>query len=177
MLKQAQSPNCTGDARNWTPILNRYREPDQVRGVLEVLITAVPFVLLWALMWASLGLSYWLTLIIAVPAAGLLGRLFMIQPDSGHRPLFRRRWANDWLGRAIGVVTLTPYDYWRRSHAIHHASSGNLERRGIGDIHTLTVREYLGLPRWRRLGYRLYRHPAVMFGIGPAFLFLVQHRL
>lgn len=112
-----------------------------------------------------------------MPAAGFLVRVFMIQHDCGHGAFFRRRWANDWLGRVIGVVTLTPYDHWRHSHAMHHASSGNLERRGIGDIDTLTVREYLGLSRWRRLGYRLYRHPVVMFGIGPTFLFLVQHRL
>ncbi len=145
--------------------------------MLEVLITAVPFVLLWILMWASLGVSYWLSLFIAVPAAGFLVRLFMIQHDCGHGAFFRRRSANDWVGRAIGVVTLTPYDHWRRSHAIHHASSGNLERRGIGDIDTLTVCEYLGLSRWQRLRYRLYRHPVVMFGIGPAYLFLVKNRL
>ena len=116
------------------------------------------------------------SLSLAVPAAGFLVRLFMIQHDCGHGSFFRRRWANDWTGRAIGVLTLTPYGYWRRSHAVHHASSGNLDRRGIGDITTLTVREYLACPRWRRLAYRLYRHPLVMFGIGPAYLFLVQQR-
>jgi omega-6 fatty acid desaturase (delta-12 desaturase) len=84
---------------------------------------------------------------------------------------------NDWVGRALGVLTLTPYDFWRRSHAIHHASSGNLERRGIGDIETWTVREYLASPWWRQLGYRMYRNPIVMFGLGPAYLFIVQHRL
>jgi acyl-lipid omega-6 desaturase (Delta-12 desaturase) len=177
VLKQPQSPNSTSDARDWTRILHRYREPDHVRSMLEVLITAVPFVLLWILMWASLGVSYWLSLVIAVPAAGFLVRLFMIQHDCGHGAFFRHRRANDWVGRAISVVTLTPYDHWRRSHAIHHASSGNLEQRGIGDIDTLTVREYLGLSRWLRLRYRLYRHPIVMFGIGPAYLFLVRHRL
>jgi acyl-lipid omega-6 desaturase (Delta-12 desaturase) len=176
-LKHAQSPINTGNARDWAPILRRYREPNHARSVLEVFVTAVPFVLLWILMWASLGLSYWLSLIIAVPAAGFLVRLFMIQHDCGHGAFFRHRWANDWLGRAIGVVTVTPYDQWRRSHAMHHASSGNLERRGIGDIDTLTVREYLGSTRWGRLRYRLYRHPLVMFGIGPAYLFLVEHRL
>jgi omega-6 fatty acid desaturase (delta-12 desaturase) len=101
----------------------------------------------------------------------------MIQHDCGHGAFFRHRLLNDWTGRAIGVLTLTPYDAWRRTHNIHHATSGNLERRGIGDITTLTVREYLALPRWRRLGYRLYRHPLVMFGIGPAYLFFLQHRL
>ena len=175
-MKQTQ-PARIEDARDWTPLLHRYREPDHLRSMLEILITAVPFIVLWVLMWASLSLSYWLSLVIAVPAAGFLVRLFMIQHDCGHGTFFRHRWVNNWLGRAIGVLTLTPYDHWRRSHAIHHASSGNLERRGIGDINTLTVREYLRLSRWRRLGYRLYRNPIVMFGIGPAFLFLVQHRL
>ena len=128
-------------------------------------------------MWAALELGYLLTLILAVPAAGFLVRLFMIQHDCGHGALFRNRSTNDWVGRVIGTLTLTPYDFWRRTHNIHHASSGNLQQRGIGDIETLTVREYLALPRWRRLRYRLYRHPFVMFGLGPAYLFLVQHRL
>jgi omega-6 fatty acid desaturase (delta-12 desaturase) len=124
-----------------------------------------------------LPFGYWLTLIIAVAAAGFLVRLFMIQHDCGHGAFFRKRAANDWIGRVIGVLTLTPYDVWRRSHAIHHASSGNLDQRGVGDIETLTVREYRALPRWRRLAYRVYRHPIVLFVIGPAFLFLLQHRL
>lgn len=128
-------------------------------------------------MWATLGLGYWITLLLAVPAAGFLVRLFMIQHDCGHGTLFRKRSTNDWVGRVIGPLTLTPYDFWRRSHNIHHASSGNLDLRGIGDIETLTVREYLALPRWQRLRYRLYRHPLVMFGLGPAYLFLLQHRL
>ncbi len=112
-----------------------------------------------------------------MPAAGFLVRLFMIQHDCGHGTFFRHRLANDWVGRAIGVLTLTPYDFWRRTHAIHHASSGHLERRGIGDITTLTVSEYLARSRWGRLGYRIYRHPLVMFGLGPAYLFVLQHRL
>src|SRR6476619_1174883 len=177
ILEQTQSPNSIREAHGWTPILHRYREPNHVRSALEVLITAVPFVLLWTLTWLSLSLSYWLTLFIAVPAAGLLVRLFMIQHDCGHGAFFRHRSANDWVGRAIGVVTLTPYDHWRRSHARHHASSGNLDRRGVGDIDTLTVREFLLRPRWRQIVYRLYRNPIVMFGVGPTFLFILQQRL
>jgi omega-6 fatty acid desaturase (delta-12 desaturase) len=107
----------------------------------------------------------------------MLVRLFMLQHDCGHGSFFRTRAVNDWVGRIIGTVTLTPYDAWRRSHNAHHASSGNLDERGFGDIDTLTVREYLALPRWRRLRYRAYRHPLVMFGFGPAYLFLVRHRL
>ena len=125
------------EARGWTQILSRYRQPSDGRGIVEIAITVVPLVVLWALAWFALKQGYWLSLLITVPAAGFLVRLFMIQHDCGHGAFFRRRWANDWLGRDIGVVTLTPYDHWRRSHAIHHASSGNLERRGIGDIDTL----------------------------------------
>lgn len=114
---------------------------------------------------------------LAVPAAGLLVRLFMIQHDCGHGAFFRHRLANDWVGRILGILTLTPYDAWRRSHAVHHATSGNLDRRGIGDVDTLTVGEYLSRARLGRLSYRLYRHPLVMFGVGPAYLFVAQHRL
>jgi omega-6 fatty acid desaturase (delta-12 desaturase) len=161
----------------WTRILARYREPSRSRSVTELVITVVPLVLLWIAMWATLDLGYWFCLLLAVPAAGLLVRLFMIQHDCGHGAFFHHRLANDWVGRVIGVLTMTPYDSWRRTHAIHHATSGNLDRRGIGDIDTLTVREYLALSRWGRLRYRLYRHPIVMFGLGPAYLFLLQHRL
>src|SRR6202167_2538172 len=176
---QERYPNipATRDPRAWAPILARYREPNSIRSTVELAITAVPFVLLWILMWAALGTSYWLDLLLAVPAAGFLVRLFMIQHDCGHGAFFRQRRVNDWVGRVIGVITLTPYDFWRRTHGIHHATSGNLDRRGIGDVDTLTVREYLALSRLRRLAYRLYRHPVVMFGIGPAYLFIVRHRL
>jgi len=121
--------------------------------------------------------SFWLALPLALAAAGFLVRLFMIQHDCGHGALFTRRPANDWAGRALGVFTLTPYDVWRSSHNQHHAGSGNLDHRGIGDITTLTVREYQALSRWKRFKYRAYRHPLVMFGIGPVFLFVVQHRV
>ena len=168
---------CPSDARGWTQILARYRIPNLVRSIVELAITAGPLVLLWFLMWASLDLGYWLCLLLAVPAAGFLVRLFMIQHDCGHGAFFRHRLANDWVGRLIGVMTLTPYDFWRRTHAIHHSTSGNLDRRGTGDIDTLTVHEYLARSRWGRLRYRVYRHPIIMFGIGPAYLFIVQHRL
>jgi omega-6 fatty acid desaturase (delta-12 desaturase) len=167
----------SSEARGWTQILARYRMPNLVRSIVELAITAGPLVLLWWLMWATLDLGYWLCLLLAVPAAGFLVRLFMIQHDCGHGAFFRHRLANDWVGRLIGVLTLTPYDFWRRTHAMHHSTSGNLDRRGMGDIDTLTVREYLARSRWGRLRYRIYRHPLVMFGIGPAYLFVVQHRL
>ncbi|MBI5260548.1 MAG: fatty acid desaturase [Bradyrhizobium sp.] len=166
------------DARRWTRILRSYCTPNQVRSVVELAITVLPLVTLWTAAWFTFSLGYsWASLLIAIPAAGFLVRLFMIQHDCGHGTFFAHRQANDWVGRIIGVLTLTPYDYWRRSHAIHHATCGNLDRRGIGDIDTLTVREYQALSRWGRLKYRLYRHPLIIFGIGPAYLFLLQHRL
>jgi acyl-lipid omega-6 desaturase (Delta-12 desaturase) len=175
--QNAQLVTWPSEARGWTQILARYRSPRSARSIIELVITAGPFVLLWLLMWVSLDLGYWVGLLLAVPAAGFLVRLFMIQHDCGHGAFFHHRGVNDWVGRAIGVFTLTPYDFWRRTHAVHHATSGNLDRRGTGDIDTLTVNEYLALSRWRRLGYRIYRHPITMFGVGPAFLFIIQHRL
>jgi omega-6 fatty acid desaturase (delta-12 desaturase) len=167
----------TISARDWASILSSYREPDPGRSVFELAVTAGGFALVWLAMWATLGVGYWLTLLIAVPAAGFLVRLFLIQHDCGHGTLFRNRRTNDWVGRVIGTLTLTPYDFWRHSHNIHHAGSGNLDHRGLGDIDTLTVREYLALSRLGRLRYRIYRHPLVLFGIGPAYLFLLQFRL
>jgi len=137
----------------------------------------VPFLAFWALALLCLRYGYWLSLIVAVPAACFLVRLFMIQHDCGHCSFFRRARANHWVGRAIGVLTLTPYDSWRRTHAIHHASSGNLDRRGTGDMVTLTVAEYLDLPRWRRIGYRLVRNPLILLALGPIYIFLLKHRL
>jgi omega-6 fatty acid desaturase (delta-12 desaturase) len=176
-LQKAKPAAPAAVAREWVKILAKYRDPSHFRSFVELLVTASGFAALWFMAWAVLGLSSWLSLLTTLLAAGFLVRLFMIQHNCGHGSFFRHRAANDWLGRAIGILTLTPYDDWRWSHAIHHASSGNLERRGIGDISTLTVREYLSLSRWRRLCYRLYRNPIVMFGLGPAYLFFVQHRL
>ncbi len=177
MIDTAASPPTAGGG-NWPRVLARYRDPNPTRSLFEIGLTAFPLMAVWATMWASqLTGLWWLSLILAVPAAGFMVRLFIIQHDCSHGAFFRGRAANDWVGRVIGVFTLTPHDYWRRTHAIHHASAGNLEKRGIGDVTTLTVGEYLALGRWRRLAYRLYRHPVFMFGVAPAYLFLLQHRL
>jgi omega-6 fatty acid desaturase (delta-12 desaturase) len=166
------------DAEGLTRELSSYREPNPVRSVAELIVTAAPLLLVWALMWLALSAGYfWAYVGLAIPAAGFLVRLFMIQHDCGHGAFFRARRTNDWVGRIIGVLTLTPYDHWRRTHAAHHAGSGNLDRRGMGDITTLTVREFQALSRWKRFRYRLYRHPAVMFGVGPFYLFFVQNRI
>jgi omega-6 fatty acid desaturase (delta-12 desaturase) len=161
----------------WLKIISSYRKPVFARSLYELSVTLIPFVLLWAAAAITLQFGYWIGLLLIIPAAGFLLRLFMLQHDCGHGSFFGRRRLDDWTGRAIGVLTLTPYDYWRRAHNEHHASAGNLDERGVGDIATLTVGEYRDLTPRRKLAYRLYRHPIVMFGIGPAFLFLFKQRL
>ena len=171
------SAGQTGAARDWVTILSKYREPDTVRSSVELGITLGLFVILWALAWRAMSISAWLTLAISICNAAFLLRLFAIQHDCGHNAFLKSRVLSDWLGRALGVVTLTPYDVWRRSHAMHHSSAGNLGRRGIGDVLTLTVAEYQGRTPLGRLLYRLYRHPLVLFGLGPGYLFFLQNRL
>ncbi len=136
----------------------------------------VPFFSLWYLMYLSLDFSYWLTLLLAFPAAGFLVRIFIIQHDCGHGSFFRSQKTNDRVGMFCSIFTLTPYHYWRTSHSIHHAGAGKLEGRGIGDIQTKTVNEYLKLSTWGRIKYRLYRNPFILFIIVPTILFLILYR-
>jgi len=163
--------------KEWVKTLSAYRDPSTLRSWVELGITVGPFVILWVMAWISLSVSYWLTFAIAVVNGAFLLRLFVIQHDCGHGAFFNNRNLSDWLGRVLGVLTLTPYDVWRRTHAIHHGAAGNLARRGIGDVHTLTVTEYVQLSPLNRLKYRLYRHPIVLFGLGPGYLFLLQNRV
>jgi len=163
--------------RDWVMTLAAYREPDHLRSSFELGVSVIPFLLLWAMAWMSISVSPWIALAISLVNAGFLLRLFAIQHDCGHGSFFRRRAVSDWVGRIIGVLTLTPYDVWRRTHSIHHSSSGNLGRRGIGDIHTMTVEEYKATSRLNRIWYRLYRHPLTLFGFGPGYLFFLQNRL
>ncbi len=164
--------------RNWFQRLAPYRNAENGRAFFELLVTLVPFFALWAGIWALLQAGHYWAILGFIPAGGLLVRLFIIQHDCGHQSMFSHKYVNDWMGRLIGILTLTPYDHWKHSHALHHASSGNLDRRGVGDdIITLTVEEYKALSKWARFKYRAYRHPIVMFGIGPAYVFLVFNRL
>ncbi len=172
-----QSGDSIKSARDWLPLLMRYWQPSTIRSTLELAMTFIPFITLWAAAWWALSISYWLTLAISIPAGGFMVRLFLIQHDCGHGAFLSKKTANDWVGRFLGVFTLTPYYVWRRAHAAHHASSGNLDRRGLGDIDTLTVQEYQALSRSGRIGYRLYRHPLILFGLGPAYNFLLRQRL
>jgi omega-6 fatty acid desaturase (delta-12 desaturase) len=164
-------------AREWVKILAKYREPNHGRSLFELMVTLVPFLAIWALAWWALSLSGWLAVALASVNAVFLVRLFAIQHDCGHSAFFRSRVAGDWLGRTLGVLTLTPYDVWRRVHSVHHSGAGNLDKRGMGDIHTLTIDEYRALSRFDRLMYRLYRNPIVLFGVGPIYLYILQNRL
>ena len=167
----------TIDPRRLARDLAGYRTPDHARSWRELAVTVLPFVGLFAGILYAVAAGYWLALL-ATPLAGLFQlRLFIIQHDCGHGSFFASRRMNDQLGRALGVLTLTPYDCWQRSHKLHHASTGNLDARGFGDVDTLTVEEYRARSTLGRLRYRLYRHPVVMLGIGPAYLFLLRHRL
>lgn len=173
----SQNEHPAAPASEWIGILARYRNPSTIRSTFELVVTAAPFVALWLISWAAWEFDHgWIALALALPTGAFLVRLFMIQHDCGHGAFFRWRAANDWVGRVIGILTLTPYDSWKKAHAIHHGTSGNLDKRGIGDLQTLTVAEYRALPPLRRLAYRLYRNPLVLFGLGPVYLFVLRHR-
>jgi omega-6 fatty acid desaturase (delta-12 desaturase) len=164
-------------AAPWSATVARYKQPDHAKSCWQVANSLLPFIGLWWLMYLSFFYSYWLTLLLAVPAAGLLVRIFIIQHDCGHHSFFRSRLANDALGSLCGILTLTPYHFWKRTHARHHVSSGNLHHRGHGDVGMLTVDEYLRRSQLGRFRYRLYRHPLVMFLLSASFLFFVRYRL
>jgi omega-6 fatty acid desaturase (delta-12 desaturase) len=166
----------TSSSVGYRSMMIPYREPQLRRSLTQLGTSIVPFVALWALMWFSLQYSVVLTLALAFPAAGFLVRLFILQHDCGHGSFFKSKTANDALGRALSILTFTPYDRWRKNHAIHHATSGDLDRRGCGDVHMLTVGEYRKRSFARRLLYRVHRHPFVLFGIGAFLYFVVWQR-
>lgn len=154
-----------------------YQGADTKRGVIQLMTTLAPFVILCAAVLVSFGYEFWAGGVLALPAAALLIRLFIIQHDCGHQSFFKSRAANDWLGRLISVVTLTPYGFWRKSHAVHHSAAGNLDRRGVGDVSTLSVQEYKALPARKRFAYRLYRNPIILFIIGAPYHFVIHQRI
>jgi omega-6 fatty acid desaturase (delta-12 desaturase) len=177
-MNYANHPAAGSDSgRAWALKLTAYRTPSDRRAVFELLVSAIPFACLWAAMAVAVNEQLpWLYALLMLPTAGFLVRLFLIQHDCGHGSFFSRKATNDAVGRVLGVLTITPYDHWRRGHALHHATAGNLGRRGIGDVDTLTVSEYEARSPLGRLRYWAYRHPIVLFGIGPAYLFVFQNR-
>ncbi len=167
----------TMNSVNWAQKLAPYRVAKNGRAIFEIVLTLTLFAVCW---YGAYRLSFFSILASFVPAilaAGFLVRLFMLQHDCGHLALFPSKRVNDWVGRVLGILTFTPYDYWRHAHAIHHAGSGNLDKRGVGDIKTMTLSEYRDAGVWGRFGYRLYRNPLVLFVIGPIYLFVFQQRM
>lgn len=168
----AQPNNLSALKKNMAP----YEKIDTKSSLRQLLNTLVPLLLLWYAAYLSLSVSYWLTLPIAIIASGFVVRTFIIFHDCCHQSFFKSRRANDILGTITGVITLCPYQQWKHSHSIHHATSSNLDKRGTGDMWVLTVDEYAEASFWRRLAYRIYRNPLVMFGAGPIAIFLFSYR-
>ena len=160
----------------WKEAIAVYQEPSAWRAALQLADTLGPLIVLWFLMHWSLSVSIWLAMPLAALNGALLVRIFIIFHDCGHGSFFRSRFANDLTGFLAGVLTFTPYYHWRWQHAVHHATAGHLDRRGTGDVWTMTVREYLDSSGWTRFAYRLSRNPFVLFGIAPAYLFLIRQR-
>jgi omega-6 fatty acid desaturase (delta-12 desaturase) len=165
------------DTAEWKKIVARFQEPSTPRALWQIVNTFGPYVLLWYLMYLSLAVSWWITAPLAVLAGAFLVRAFIIFHDCGHGSFFKSRAANDFWGFLSGIVTFTPYYHWRWEHSLHHATSGDLDRRGTGDVWTLTVQEYLESSRGKRFAYRLARNPIVLFVLAPIFLFLIKHRI
>ena len=162
--------------QSWHEIIMKYNKPDLRKSIWQILNTFIPYVGLWILMYLSLDYPYWVTLLLTLPAAGLLIRLFIIFHDCGHGSFFHTRRVNDLVGKIIGVLTFTPYSPWHYNHKVHHATSGNLDKRGTGDVWTLTVDEYRALSKWDRFLYRIYRNPLIMFTFGSVFVVLIKNR-
>jgi omega-6 fatty acid desaturase (delta-12 desaturase) len=171
------SADAKSHAPDWNTMLAPYRRPVAWKSVFQLASTIILLGAFWFAAAWSLSIGYWLTLIVSVPAALMIARLFMLQHDCGHGSFFRSQKANNLVGGVLGVVTLVPYAYWRRTHAIHHATSGNLDVRGLGDIDTLTVKEYLSRSRFKRVLYRMYRSPLTLLLVGPTWQFILKHRM
>ena len=162
--------------REWIEIISRYNKPDPVKSWWQVINSLGPYIILWILMIKSLEISYWLTLLLSVFAAGFMIRIFIIFHDCGHGSFFKSKQLSKTIGIITGLIVFTPYDKWHHDHHIHHQTVGNLDKRGTGDVKTLTVDEYSKLSKWQRFSYRFYRNPVFLFGVAPILLFTIQHR-
>jgi omega-6 fatty acid desaturase (delta-12 desaturase) len=167
------APAATG----WRAIVARYRSPSSGRAIWQLVNTLLPYAVVWYLMYRALAVSYWLIVPLAFVAAGLLVRAFIISHDCGHGSFMKSRVANHIIGSITGALTFIPYFHWRWEHSIHHKTAGDLNRRGVGDVWTMTVQEYIDATRWRRFSYRLVRNPLILFVVAPLFLFLVLQRI
>ena len=160
----------------WMEIISRYNIPDPVKSWWQIINSVGTYIILWFLMIRTIEISYWLTLLLCVLAAGFMVRIFIIFHDCGHGSFFKSKRLNKVIGIITGLIVFTPYHKWHHDHKIHHQTVGNLDKRGIGDIKTLTVEEYSKLTKWQRLGYRFYRNPFFLFGVAPILVFTILQR-
>ncbi len=177
MTPTPPSPKVAGPRQNWRKIVAKYQTPDMRRSLWQLTSSLAGYFGLLTLMYFSLDVSYWLTLLLAIPAAGFMVRLFIIFHDCGHQSFFASRKLNDLVGAMTGVITFTPYYRWRHAHAIHHATAGDLDRRDVGDVWTMTVKEYLEAPKGKRIAYRIYRNPLIIFTVGAWLSFILGQRI
>jgi len=161
----------------WREVVARYARPDLWRSIWQMVNTLIPYFAFWYLMIYSVHISYWLTLLLAFPTAGFMVRTFIIFHDCGHGSFFKSHKANDAVGIFTGILNFTPYYKWRRDHAIHHATASDLDNRGVGDVKTMTVSEYLAAPWWKKAAYRIFRNPLVMFTLGSFLVFVFVARI
>jgi acyl-lipid omega-6 desaturase (Delta-12 desaturase) len=168
--------SATPDVAEWKKIVAACEVPSTTRAVWQLVNTLGPYVALWVVMYRTVAISWWLTIPFAVLSGGFLIRTFIIFHDCGHGSFLRSPRANAVIGFITGMITFTPYFHWRWEHALHHGTAGDLDRRGLGDVWTLTVREYLDSSRWKRFSYRLSRNPFVLFVVAPVFIFFVKQR-
>lgn len=178
----ATQPSATDQAEvtdraAWQKIVAQFQQPSTARASWQVANTFIPYAALWVLIYFSLSVSWWVTIPLAVLAGAFLVRIFIIFHDCGHGSFFASKRANDTLGFISGVLTFTPYYQWRWEHAVHHGTAGHLDKRGTGDVWTMTIEEYLGAPWWRRMAYRLLRNPFFLLFVAPLFLFVVIQRI
>ena len=177
MIVESTQAGSPAEQTAWKRVVLEHQKPSMWRAIWQITDTLVPYIALWYLMYLSLSVSWWLVLPLAMLAGLFLVRIFIIFHDCGHGSYFKSHQANDIVGFITGLLTFTPFYQWRWDHAIHHATSGHLDKRGTGDLWTLTVEEYLASSRWRRFAYRLARNPVILFVIAPLFVLLVKQRI
>ena len=163
--------------RSWEKVIMKYNRPDLRKSIWQICNTLIPYVGIWVLMILSLRYPYWVTLLLSLPAAGFLIRLFIIFHDCGHGSFFRSKRANEVVGKLFCILSFTPFYRWHQQHKAHHATSGNLDKRGTGDVWTLTVSEYRKSSKWRRFLYRTFRNPFFLFTFAPVYVIIVQNRI
>jgi omega-6 fatty acid desaturase (delta-12 desaturase) len=168
--------NNTADDSTWQKIVLKYARPDLRKSIWQIVNSVLPYIILWILMVKSLEYSYWITLLLSILAGGFMIRIFIIFHDCGHGSFFRSTKVNVIVGKIMGILTFTPYYPWHNQHGAHHATAANLDKRGMGDVWTMTVDEYITSSRWKKLVYRIFRNPFILFTIGPVYVIFIRNR-